>query len=114
MKALLAIFLIAFSAQITNATESLKCITLTGKSLQLAFAIATGAPDDDEKIASFLIDGQNAIEQISKYKLTKGTKSLTLRNGTRFNITGQKVTQMNSMGQFQPLSCSITDITTDL
>ncbi len=110
MKALTAFILAVLTTYFANAAETLKCITLNGKSMQVAFAIATGAPDDDEKIASFLLDGQNAIEQITKYNFNKGTKSLTLRNGTRFNIDGQKVTQMNSSGRFQNLNCTLNEI----
>jgi hypothetical protein len=109
MKVIIVTMLVAVSTNFAHATEALKCTTLSGKSMQLAFSIATGSPDDDEKIASFTLDGQSALEQISKYNFNKGVKSLTLRNGARFNIVGQKVTQMSSSGQFLPISCTLIE-----
>lgn len=111
MKAVTTVILIALASHFAQATAALKCTTLSGKSMQLAFSIATGSPDEDEKVAALFIDGQDALEQISKYNWSKGIKSLTLKNGTRFNIVGQKVTQMNSSGRFQPISCILSETT---
>lgn len=101
------ILIVILSTKMVFAMQTLKCTTLGGKSIQMTHAIATGAPDDDddERIISLFIDGQNALNQVDKFGFDNGYSSLVLKNGSKFNIIGNRVLQLNSSGKFQPLPC---------